>query len=200
MGGKTTLFVLLLLGPALLSAVRAGAAGRAALGVGMQAGVAVADDPPALLGFSPEFFTPKAQGYGALSAMLSVPLFSIASLGLGLELHGTTASSPAGGWEYQSHWGGGLRLSAACGWGLRPPSRLELGASIGGSFNFDLYTRTTLFFFYPGIFVEPYIALRSARRPNRSLALIMPVDYYFRRDLEFYGSIGIGVRWRFALQ
>jgi hypothetical protein len=198
MGRKTTVLIVLLLGSGLLLPVTAAAERRPALSVGMQAGVAVADDPVG--GYSTEFFTPKAQACGALSALLSVPLFSVASLGLGLEFHGTTASSPAGGWEYRSHWGGAFRLSAACGWELTPPSRLELGASIGGSFNFDLYTRTTLFFFYPGIFVEPYIALRSARRPNRSLALILPVDYYFRRDLEFYGSISIGVRWRFALQ
>jgi hypothetical protein len=197
MGRKTTLFIVLLLGSGLLSPVTAVAARRPALGVGMQAGLAVADDP---VGFSSEFYTPKAQAAGALSALLDIPLFSVLSLGLGLELHGTAASSPAGGWEYRSHWGGGLRLSAACGWAVAPPSRLELGASIGTSFNFDLYTWTTLFFFYPGIYFEPYIAFRSARRPNRSLALVLPVDYYFRKDLEFYGSIGIGIRWRFALQ
>jgi hypothetical protein len=200
MAGKTTLAALLLIGFFLLPAA-AFAAERTvgpALGLGVLAAVAVADDP---LGGSPDFFTPKAQAAGAVRGVLDIPLFAALKLGIGFQLHGTTISSYSGGWVYKSHWGGGLRLSAFYGFPLSAPSRplrLTLGAGIGGSFNVDLYTFTTLFFFYPGIFVEPYLELDHSKRTNSSLTLVMPIDYYFRRDLGFYGSIGVGVIWRYT--
>ena len=202
MARKTTLLVLLLLTFLLQSAAADSGerTRRPVLGIGAKGAVAVADDP---LGGSPEFFTPKAQAVGALTALLDIPLFSPLYLGIGFQLHGTTISSLEGGWVYKSHWGGGFRLSAGYGFLLSEPSRplqLTLGANAGGSFNVDLYTFTTLFFFYPGIFLEPYLELNHSRRKNSSIALVLPIDYYFRRDLEFYGSIGIGAVWRYTLQ
>jgi hypothetical protein len=206
MAGKTTLIVLLLIGYLLPLAAEEASPGsgrdwRPVLGLGIQGGVAIADDP---VGFPPEyaeFYTPKAQAVGALSASLDLPIFSGLFLGLGLELHGATASNPAGGWTYRAHWGGGLRLSAGYGFELpRPagPLQLRLGASAGGSFNFDLITFTSLFIYYPGIFLQPYLELDNPERKRRPIALVMPIDYYFRRDLEFYGSIGFGVVWRYT--
>jgi hypothetical protein len=162
------------------------------------AAIAVADDP---FQGSADFFTPKAQAAGALRGVFDVPLFAALSLGIGFDLHGATISSYDGGWVYRSHWGGGLRLSASYDFPLSDPSRplqLTLGAGIGGSFNIDLYTFTTVFFFYPGIFVEPYLELDHSKRKNSSLALVLPIDYYFRRDLGFYGSIGVGAVWRYT--
>jgi hypothetical protein len=78
--------------------------------------------------------------------------------------------------------------------------RLKLGATVGGSFNFDLQRLTTLFYFYPGVFLEPYLELDSPKRERRSVALVLPIDYYFRRDLKFYGSVGIGIVRRYTLQ
>jgi hypothetical protein len=200
MAGKTTLALLLLIGFLLQPAAAAGAERTAgpALGLGALAAVAVADNP---LGGSTEFFTPKAQAAGALRAVLDIPLFAALKLGIGFDLHGTTRSSYAGGWVYRSHWGGGLRLSASYGFPLSEPSRplqLTLGAGIGGSFNVDLYTFTTLFFFYPGIFLEPYLELDHSKRKNSSVTLILPIDCYFRRDLGFNGSIGVGAVWRYT--
>jgi len=205
MARKTTLIVLLLIAVVLpLAAVDADERPeRPALGFGILAAVAVAGDP---VGYPPqysEFFTPKAQAVGALSGLLDIPLFASLSLGIGFQLHGTTISNYSGGWVYRSHWGGALRVSAAYGFELTRPSRplrLKLGASAGGSFNFDLESLTTLFFFYPGIFLEPYLLLDNPERERRSIALVMPVDYYFRRDLGFYGSIGIGVVRRYTLR
>ena len=173
---------------------------RPVLGLGIQSGVALADEPVGS-GYPEGFFTPKAQAVGALSASLDLPLFSALFLGIGLQLHGVTASNPNGGWTYRAHWGGGVRVSAGYGFELaRPtrPLRLRLGASAGGSFNFDLETFSTLFFYYPGIFLEPYLELDNPKREKRSLALVLPIDYYFRRDLEFYGSIGFGVVRRYT--
>jgi len=193
---KTTLFLCFLIFALVLPTPVTGITG-VALGIGTHGGVALADDP---VGFSPDFYTPKAQALGAVTALLDIPLFASLSLGFGLQLHTTTASSLAGGWSYRSHWGGGLRLSAGYGVQLSSSSRplqLELGASAGASFNFDRYTWTTLFFFYPGVFLEPYLELYNPKRERSSIALVLPIDYYFRKDLDFSGSIGIGVVWRY---
>jgi hypothetical protein len=202
MAGKTTLLVLLLFGVLLQSPAAQSAEGRkrSSVGIGLIGAVAVADDP---LGGSPEFFTLKAQAAGAVNLLLDVPVFAGLHAGIGLQFHGTTISSYAGGWVYKSHWGGGLRLSAGYGFPVSEDSRplqLKLGAAAGASFNIDLYTYTTLFFFYPGVFLEPYLLLDHSKRKNSSLAVVLPVDYYFRRDLGFYGSIGLGVIWRYTLQ
>ena len=167
-----------------------------ALGLGTHGGVALTDHPD-------DFYTPKTQAVGVITALLDVPLFATLSLGVGLQLHTITSSRLTGGWSYRSHWGGALRLSAAYGFeltGPSPPLRLKLGASVGGSFNLDLVTYTTLFLFYPGIFLEPYLLFDNPERKKRSIALVLPIDYYFRRDLGFYGSIGVGVVWRYTLQ
>ena len=192
---KTTLFLCFLIFAVLLAAP-VGGIGGLALGLGTHGGVALTDHPD-------EFYTPKAQAVAAMTALLDVPLFASLSLGVGLQLHTTTASSLAGGWSYRSHWGGGLRLSAGYGVQLPASSRplqLELGASAGGSFNYDLYTWTTLFFYYRGVFLEPYLELYNPKREKHSFALVLPIDYYFRRDLEFSGSVGIGVLWRYYLK
>jgi hypothetical protein len=207
MARKTTLLVLLLMAFVLPPAVaeadaRSAQSKRPVLGLGILGGVALTAEPVGP-GYPSGFFTPKAQLVGALSALLDITLFSSLSLGIGFQLHGITASSLDGGWSYPGHWGGGLRLSAGYGFELTEPSRplqLRLGASAGGSFNFDLQSFTTLFFFYPGIFLEPYLELDSSKREKCSMAIVLPIDYYFRRDYEFYGSIGIGVVWRYTLQ
>jgi hypothetical protein len=205
MAGKTTLIVLMLifgiLSPATAEEATEGEhIWRPVLGLGIRSGVAVAAEPVGS-GYPAGFYTPKAQAVGALSASLDLPLFSALFLGIGLQLHGVTASNPAGGWTYRAHWGGGFRVSAGYGFELSDPTaalRLTLGTSAGGSFNFDLKTFTTLFFYYPGIFFEPYLELDNPKRAKRSIALVMPIDYYFRRNLEFYGSIGFGVVWRYT--
>jgi hypothetical protein len=205
MARKTTLIVLLLIGcllPLAAEEAPAGSGGswRPVWGLGIFAAVAVADEPVGS-GYPAGFFTPKAQAAGAVSAILDLPVLFGFSLGLGLQLHGVTASNPSGGWTYRAHWGGGLRISAGYGFELsRPPTalQLKLGASAGGSFNFDLITFTSLFIYYPGIFLEPYLELDNPERKRSSIALVMPVDYYFRRDLEFYGSFGFGVVWRYT--
>lgn len=164
-----------------------------ALGVGIHGAVAMTEHPD-------EFFTPKAQVVGAVTALLDIPLFSSLSLGVGLQLHSAMASNLSGGWRYRSYWGGGLRLSAGYGLQLSSASRplqLELGASAGGSFNLDLYTWTTLFFYYPGIFFEPYLEFYNPKWAKHSFSLVLPIDYYFRKDLDFSGAIGIGVLWRY---
>ena len=207
MARKTTLAVALLIASVLhLAGAEDPAAGaraeRPVLGLGISGAVAVVDEPRDS-GYPAGYFTPKAQALGAFNVLLDVPLFSSLSLGIGLQLHGATASSPAGGWTYPAHWGGGVRLCGSYDFELSKPSgqlRVRLGASAGGSANFDLQTFTTLFFFYPGIFLEPYLELDNPKRERRSIALVLPIEYYFRRDYKFYGSIGLGIVRRYTLQ
>ena len=192
---KTTLFFCFLVFAFVLPTPVTGITG-VALGIGTHGSVALTDHPD-------EFYTPKVQAAGAVTALLDVPLFSTLSLGFGLQLHTTTASSLAGGWLYRPHWGGALRLSAGYGAQLSSSSRalqLELGAAAGGSFNFDLYTWTTLFFYYPGVFIEPYLEFYNPKRAKHSFSLVLPIDYYFRKDIEFSAAIGIGVVWRYYLK
>jgi hypothetical protein len=190
---KTTLIVLLLAIFTTLPRTRVHAGEKPVLGLGGSGGATLADA-------AGDFFVPKAQGMGTLSASLEAPIFDILALGLGLQFHAITSSSLSGGWGYRSHWGGALRVSL----GYRPADAVErwltMGITGGVSLNFDLYTWTTLFFYYPGVFLEPYLELRSLKAPRHSLAFILPLDWYFRRDLEFFGSIGIGVVWRYILQ
>lgn len=193
---KTTLLVLLLIGFTIYLPFPVSAGGRPVLVVGSYGALAVADAEG-------EFFGPKAQGLGTINAMLEIPLFCSIPLAFGVQFHAITTSSLSGGWAYRPHWGGGLRVSTGYAWKLPTPSRpldLKLGAAVGASFNLDLYTWTTLFIYYPGLFLEPYLEIRGRKRPHHSLALALPIDYYFRRDLDFYGSIGIGVVWRYTLQ
>jgi hypothetical protein len=197
---KTTVYLVLLLVFTVVQPTPVSGIDGLALGVGVHGGVAVADDP---VGFSPDFYTPKSQVVGAVTALLDIPLFASLSLGVGLQFHATTASSLSGGWSYRSHWGGGLRLSAGYGMQLSSSSRplqLELGASAGGSLNYDIDTWTTLLFFYPGVFLEPYLEFYNPKREKHSFTLVLPIDYYFRKDLEFSGSIGIGILWRYYLK
>ena len=217
MARKTTLVILLLIAcvlplaaaddpatvdPTAVDPAADTGAKRPVLGFGITGAVAVADEPVGA-GYPAGFYTPKAQAVGALSALLDVPLVSSFSLGIGFQLQGVTASNPAGGWTYPAHWGGGFRLSTGYGFGLSEPSaamQVRLGASVGGSVNFHLQTFTTLFFFYPGIFLEPYLELDNPKRKKRSIAVVLPIEYTFRRDYQFYGSIGIGIVRRYTLQ
>ena len=192
---KTTLLLFFLILAVVLPTPLMGITGPA-LGLGTHGGVALTDHPD-------DFFTPKTQAVGAITALLDEPLFATLSLGVGLQLHTITSSRLTGGWSYRSHWGGGLRLSAGYGVQLPVSSRplqLELGASVGGSFNFDLYTWTSLYFYYPGVFLEPYLEFYNPKREKHSFTLILPIDYYFRKDLEFSGTIGIGLLWRYYLK
>jgi hypothetical protein len=193
---KTTLRALLLFSLIVLPTAPACWADRPILGLGILGGVAVTDAPG-------EFFSPKAQAAGALGVLLEVPVHSWLPIGIAVQLHATTVSGLSGGWGYRSHWGGDLRLSGGYRWGpSAPPDSLQLrfGLSAGASLNFDLYTWTTLYFFYPGVFLEPHLELHSPAMKRHSIALVLPIDYYFRRDLDFSGSIGLGVFWRYILQ
>lgn len=166
------------------------------LGAAFHAGVAVSDDPRS-------FYTAKLQASGALRGSIELPLFFPVSLELALQLHDTFASSLSGGWGYRSYWGWGARLAAGFALPLRSSSAdrtVKAGAFVGASGNYDRYTWTHLFFFYSGLFLEPFLEFHFTALKRQSFSLIMPIDYFFRKDLRFSGSVGIGLQWRYYLR
>jgi hypothetical protein len=146
-----------------------------------------------------ERFTTKAQASGGVSVRGELPLWRVAALGLGVDGHGTLGSSLEGGWQYRGHLGmglrlyGRLRLPLAVSWGGR---LLYLGGATGASLNYDRYVYTQLHFFYPGWFLEPQMELQLRPAGRSSLALLLPIDVYFRKDLELSTAAGLGISWR----
>lgn len=124
------------------------------------------------------------------------------SLGIGpitvgpyLGLHYTGASSISGGYAYRGfrgwHWGGrvGIRgkpLEIGRSLSLRP------GLRAGGSVRYSRLQYTELIFFYPQIGVAPYVDVGRAR-DTWWARFLLPIDVYFRRDLDYSVSMGLGV-------
>lgn len=192
---KTTLYLCFLIFAALLPAPVSGIDGLA-LGAGVYSALAITNGVG-------DYFTTMPQAAVGGSVFLDIPLFSSFSLGLALQVHDTLASPfSSGGWYYKSHWGTGFRTSI--GYGILLPSSgprdLQLGTSLGASFNYDRRTLTSLFFFYPGVYLEPFFEFSSLKPKKYSFTLILPIDYYFRKDLDFSGSIGLGILWRYYLK
>ena len=47
---------------------------------------------------------------------------------------------------------------------------------------------------------KPYLEFYNPKRAKHSFSLVLPIDYYFRKDIEFSAAIGIGVVWRYYLK
>jgi hypothetical protein len=146
-----------------------------------------------------ERFPMKPQWDINLGAAADLPIGQTLSLGLGLAFHNTAASSLEGGFLYRGHSGIDSRLYLTAAH-LPPAFRLDYfhvdsGISAGFLARYDKYELTTLYFFYPGIFLQPFLEFSKAGR--LSLIVSLPLDYYFRRDLKLSLSAGLGLslRW-----
>ena len=149
-----------------------------------------------------ERFPMKPQWDINLGTAVDLPIGDHISLGLGLAFHTTAASSLEGGFLYRDHSGMESRfyLTAAH---LPPFFRLDYfhidaGISAGVLARYDKYELTTLYFFYPGIFLQPFLEFSGARR--LSLIVFLPLDYYFRRDLKLSLAAGLGLSLRWYLR
>jgi len=141
----------------------------------------------------------KVQAAGAASLRGEIPVMPSAALGLGLDGHDTLGSSLAGGWQYSGHLGCGLRLYGRVRGPLGSTSGGRtpyLGAATGVSLNYDRHTYTDLYFFYPGWFLEPQLELQLRPGGRSGLALSLPLDVFFRKDLDLSVAVGLGVSWR----
>ena len=192
MGKKATVLLLALLALGAAAPQPSGAIDGFALGAGFNGAVALTRR---------ELLPAKAQAAGSLALLIDIPLYSSLFFEAAWQLHGVLASSLSGGFQYRGHWGNALRLAAGGGFAL-PHSgalSLELGASAGASLNVDRYALTRLSFFYPGVFLEPYLELYWSRLGKNSFKAVLPLDWYFRKDLEISLSIGIGLQWRYYI-
>ncbi len=144
-------------------------------------------------------FPTKVQMGGNLGLMFELPIIVPLSLGSSLAVHNTLASSLQGGILYRGFSGTDLRLFASVkGLIYIGPGRFDLyiGASGGGSARYDRYDYTMLYFFYPGIFLEPFLEMHITKRGMHSFQLSLPLDLFFRKDLAMHGSFGIGIMWK----
>jgi hypothetical protein len=162
-----------------------------ALGSELRGAVALVRDDP---------FPLKAQGAGSLSLLAELPVAEPLALGLGLRLQGTLASGLSGGFQYRGHWGAGLLLGARLGvWlpGGGSVSALRVGTQMGALLSYERYSLTVLYFFYPGLYCEPFLELQFLRLPRFTFALGLPVEYHFRKDPPCSGSVGLGLTCRY---
>lgn len=137
----------------------------------------------------------KPQAGGALELELEYRFSNRLSLGAGFGWHGVLASGLSGGYLYRAFSGleGRLRL----GWsklilpaaGDRPP--LWAGLLGGGLARLDRYSYTELYFFYPGLFAGPFLELGPGPGSRFSFRLLLPLEWYFRRDMQVSASAGL---------
>jgi len=129
-----------------------------------------------------------------------------------LGLHSAAPSGIRGGYGYRGWEGMHLRLSgemylsparrrvggegnpdaASGGMLLRP----GFGAALGGFFS--MYRHTEILFFYPSLRLQPFADLIPPRSLVR-LRFALPVEVFFRRDLDVSWAVGLGAagvfRW-----
>ena len=144
-------------------------------------------------------FPMKAQAAWEGGVLAEFPLFGYVAVGITLDYRYTAPSDLAGGFLYRGHGGicPGLYLSIQAPL-IRAPKRMGLlgGLATGGSASLDRYSLTELYFFYPSIFLEPFVAFYFPSQGPRTLSLSVPLRVDFRRDLDRSFAIGLTLGWR----
>jgi len=194
-GKRAATFGLLLLLPTLAAAPLSSDTVIRGFALGLRSGWAMA------LTQSP-LFPMKAQAAWEGGALAELPLFSFLALGFSLAYRFTAPSDLAGGFLYRGHGGicPSLYLAARVPL-VRAPKRMGLlgGLAAGGSASFDRYSLTELYFFYPSIFLEPFLAFYFPSQGPHTFCLSAPVRLDFRRDLDRSLAIGLALGWRYYL-
>jgi len=192
-GKRAAIFGLLLLLPPLAAAPLSSDFAIRGFALGLRSGWALA------LAQSP-LFPMKAQAAWQGGALAEFPLFGFMAIGVSLEYRYTAPSDMAGGFLYRGHGGicPGLYLSIQAPL-IRAPKRMGLlgGLATGGSASFDRYSLTELYFFYPSVFLEPFLAFYFPRLGPNTFCLSAPLRVDFRRDLERSFAIGLTLGWRY---
>jgi hypothetical protein len=134
----------------------------------------------------------KFQPGGRIQLVWEFDLGSRLRLASALGYHYTGRSNLAGGVLYRAFSGVDLRGGFAVV-GKQDSSRVSFGLAAGGYARIDSYVYTRLFFFYPGVYVEPFLEGRPDRPWRNHWQLGFPVELAFRRDLEFCLSVGVGL-------
>ncbi len=145
-------------------------------------------------------FPMKAQAAWEGGVLAELPLFGFLAVGFSLAYRFTAPSDLAGGFLYRGHGGicPVLYLAAKAPL-VRTPKHMGLlgGLAAGGSASFDRYSLTELYFFYPSIFLEPFLAFYFPRLGPNTFCLSAPVRLDFRRDLIRSLAIGLAFGWRY---
>jgi hypothetical protein len=114
-------------------------------------------------------------------------------VGTAAGFHWTGGSNLAGGFLYRAYNGFDLRVYASLLGQAAPSSTLVFGFHIGPLARLDRYSRTLLYFFYPGVYVHPFLEGRFRDSFLDRWTLGFPVELYFRKDLKLSLSAGIGL-------
>ena len=114
-------------------------------------------------------------------------------MGTAVGFHWTGGSNLAGGFLYRAYNGFDLRIYASMVGQAAPSSMLTLGFHIGPLARLDRYSRTLLYFFYPGVYVHPFLEGRFRNSFLSRWTLGIPVELYFRKDLQLSLSAGLGL-------
>jgi hypothetical protein len=134
----------------------------------------------------------KWQPGGRIDLVSDFDLGSWLLFSCALGYHYTGRSNLAGGVLYRAFSGVDLRAGFAAVGG-QDHSRFAFGLAAGGYARIDSYAYTRLFFFYPGAFVEPFLAGRPDRPWRTRWRLGLPVELAFRRDLELNLTVGVSL-------
>ena len=147
-----------------------------------------------------ERFDRKLQFDGTVSFEMDFPVWAdTVFLGTSFGFHRSIASSITAGYAYRGSLGMDARAHiAAKALALTVPYRAQvwLGGALGGTFLLDRYEYTLLHFFYPGVFLEPFVEIALAWIPYWSLRCAVTLNTYFRPDLQYSLSAGM----KFALR
>ena len=148
-----------------------------------------------------EGFSLKNQADVALG--LNVDVYPLPFLGIGASYryHWTLPSGSRDGYVYRGTSGSEVRtFLAACHPRILAVSSLILaaGTDIGVLLRLDSYQLTSLYFIYPGVYIQPFLDLILDDKPGFSFRLFLSLDYFFRKDLLFNASAGPGIAFRIS--
>jgi hypothetical protein len=141
-------------------------------------------------------FPVKPQSDVSIAASLELLPLELLGLGASLGYHWTKDSNLQGGFLYRAYSGADLRLFFSSRFLTLLKSEaivLVMGSNQGALMRLDRYELTTLYFFYWGLFIHPFLELGFRRFPLLSVQLALPFDYYFRKELDLSTSIGLGL-------
>ena len=146
-------------------------------------------------------FPAKGQPDGGLGLILEVTPLSFFGIGASLGYHWTGASNIEGGFIYRAYSGVDVRFFISLRYLTLVQTEaltLLLGSNQGAVARMDQYELTTLYFFYMGFFLQPFLELGFGGFPPASFQLTFPFSYYVRRDVELSLSMGIGLAFKLA--
>ncbi|MBA7484791.1 hypothetical protein ES707_20322 [subsurface metagenome] len=148
-----------------------------------------------------ETFPVKTQADGGIGLSLEFSPSSFLGFALAYAYHWTGPSNLEGGFAYRAYSGSDVRLSVSLRYAelINNESVILLFGSYQGAIaRFDRYYLTSLHFFYPGLFVQPFLELGLHVFPESSMQLSLLLEYCFRHDLVFCASAGLAFSFVFS--